>query len=698
MPARKQNGCDAALDEILSQSLLPMSASDLDDLIEGVAAAPIGHDPDAWMDLVDLEGDPRLRLPLARKLRTVRDRKTASLPASTRLARVRSILKRRRLAGFVVPRSDEHQGEYVARGSERLAWLTGFTGSAGTAVVLADRAALFVDGRYTEQSRHEVDVALFDIHHMIDEPLHGWIGQHLPAGARLGYDPWLHTSSQSASLTKACARARARAVPVTRNPIDEAWTDRPRAPISPVVPYDARFAGMPSAEKREMIAEQLRRERQDAAIISAPDSVAWLLNVRGGDVPFAPLVLAFAIVTADGIVHLFVDPRKLTKAARLHLGGDVRVLPPDALGETLDRFGSAGSVVRIDPNLTPYWAVLRLQRAGACLVDGMDPCALPKATKNAVEQDGIRAAHVRDGAALCRFLAWLDREAPGGSVTEITAADTLSAMRADNDLYRGASFPTISGAGADGAIVHYRVSKASDRPLKPDTLYLVDSGGQYLDGTTDVTRTVAIGRPNAEVRRRFTQVLKGHIAIASMRFPTGTCGPQLDAAARKALWEDGLDYDHGTGHGVGCYLCVHEGPQRISKLPNAIPLSPGMVLSNEPGYYKPGSYGIRIENLVLVVAAGRPHGGDHELLGFETLTQAPIDLRLVEPELLTASEKQWLDDYHARVRSTIEPLIDHETAAWLKAATRAVTAHGSLQCAVEGSLAISECALNEGRY
>jgi Xaa-Pro aminopeptidase len=424
-----------------------------------------------------------------------------------------------------------------------------------------------------------------------------------------------------------------------------------------------------SADKRQQLARELTGRQQQAAVLTQPDGIAWLLNIRGADVPFSPLTLAFAILHADASVELFVDREKVTAAARAHLGAAVTIAPPEAFVPALQRLGESGATVAVDPELTPAAAVQQLEKAGASLAFRPDCCALPKAVKNPVELAGIRAAHVRDGVALCRFLAWLAAKAPAGRVSEIDAVERLAAFRAMGQHYRGPSFPTISGAGSNGAIVHYRVTEASNRCLEPGTLYLVDSGGQYLDGTTDVTRTVAIGNPDERARVRFTQVLKGHIALARAVFPKGTTGAQLDTLARVALWRAGVDYDHGTGHGVGAYLGVHEGPHRISKQPSPVPLACGMVMSNEPGYYQPGAYGIRIENLVTVVPAAGGEDAELEMLAFETLTLAPIDLALVCEDLLTVEERDWLDAYHRRVRDELSPLLDAATAAWLEAAT-----------------------------
>ena len=588
-----------------------------------------------------------------------------------RLGDLRDELKRRDLDGFILPRSDEHQGEYVARKSERLAWLTGFTGSAGLGIVLTDKAAVFVDGRYTLQAEKEVDGGLFEHCHLTDRPPADWIAANLAPGARLGFDPWLLTPVQATRFQAACKKAGGELVASDGNPVDAVWTNQPAAPLSPVVAHDAAFAGDSSADKRRRIADALKADKAGAVVLTAPDSIAWLLNVRGGDVPFSPLALSFAILYADASAELFMDGRKLAPGTADHLGADVKTLEPDTFGPALDRLGKDGKTVRVSADTAPLWVFDRLEKAGAVIDRGDDPCQLPKAIKTAVQIDGIRAAHRRDGASLTRFLAWLDGEAAKGSLMESACADKLESLRRENDHFQGLSFPTISGAGANGAIVHYRVSEETDAPLRPKSLYLVDSGAQYLDGTTDVTRTIAIGEPTDEMRRNFTLVLKGHIALATARFPEGTTGSQLDTLARLPLWRAGLDYDHGTGHGVGHFLGVHEGPQRISKRPNRVALAPGMVVSNEPGYYKVGAYGIRIENLVTVVQV--EGGAEKPLLGFETLTLAPIDRALVVADMLDGAEAAWLDAYHARVVDEITPLVDEATAEWLAEAAAPIS-------------------------
>ena len=584
------------------------------------------------------------------------------------LTLLRQELRRRRLQGFLVPRADEHQGEYVPPSAERLAWLTGFTGSAGFAIVLEDQAVLFVDGRYTLQAAAEVDRSLFQFRHLHDDPPNRWLAKTLPAGTRVGYDPWLHTPDVVELMVQACRAAKAKLVPVRSNPLDAVWRDRPAPPTAPLVLHPLEFAGRDAAEKRAEIAEMLTRDKVDTAVLTKPESIAWLLNIRGGDVPFAPMPLAFALIHADQTVDLFVDPKKLSAPVVDHLGPAVRLAPPDMFGAALD--GLAERTVRIDTATAPAWAQDRLVAARVTLDKGIDPCEVPKACKNAVELAGSRRAHQRDGIALARFFAWLDGAIDAGDVTEITAAETLAEFRRAGAHFRSQSFPTISGAGPNGAIVHYRSTAATNRKLAAGQLYLVDSGAQYLDATTDVTRTIAVGAVGAEERRRFTLVLKGHIALATARFPEGTTGSQLDALARRALWNEGLDYDHGTGHGVGSYLGVHEGPQRIGKQSSGQPLLPGMVISDEPGYYKAGAYGIRIENLVAVkrweAVSERP------MLEFEVLTLAPIDLALVDTALLDAQEIAWLNAYHARVREALTPDLDAATAAWLERATREI--------------------------
>jgi len=588
-----------------------------------------------------------------------------------RLARLRAELKKRGLDGFLVPRADEHQGEYVPPHAERLRWLTGFNGSAGLAIVLLDKAAIFIDGRYTLQVRSQVDTDAFAPKHLIDEPPARWIEENLPKGAKLAYDPWLHTVDAVTRYRAAAEKAGASLVAVESNPLDAVWNDQPAPPTAPVEPHHLNYAGEAVADKLKRLSAQLKKDGVEAALLTMPDSIAWALNIRGQDVSHSPLPLSFAILHADAKAELFIDPRKLSDATRAHLGNQIAISPPDELLSALDVLGAANANVLVDPATCASLLFDRLVGAGAQVKRGADPCELPKACKNEAELHGMRKAHERDGLALTRFLAWLAHTSAKGGLDEITAAKKLESFRAETGELKDLSFDTISGAGEHGAIVHYRVTSGTNRQLKPGELFLLDSGAQYLDGTTDVTRTIAIGTPDAEQRDRFTRVLKGHIAIATARFPEGTSGAQLDALARLALWKSGLDYDHGTGHGVGSYLSVHEGPQRISKI-SSVPLKPGMILSNEPGYYKTGAYGIRIENLLVVSAPANIEGGERPMMGFETLTLAPIDLNLVERALLTDEEADWLNAYHRRVREAHEMHLDAETANWLEQATRAI--------------------------
>jgi len=585
-----------------------------------------------------------------------------------RVAALRTELARRGLTGFVVPRADRHQNEYVPPSEERLEWLTGFTGSAGVAVVLMERAALFVDGRYTLQAREQVDTSLFEIAHLIETPPDQWLEQNLARSDRLAYDPWLHTLDGAEKLAKACAAAGATLVAIEPDLIDALWTDRPPPPLGPVTLHDIRFAGEEAATKLAQIRPELGKLKADALVVSDPHAVAWTFNIRGSDVQHTPLPLAFAVVPREGRPALYLDGRKLSNEVRDRLETLTDLREPADFARDLATLGKEHKTVRLD-QATAADALARLVTShGGKVSRGPDPIALMKAVKNAVEIEGARAAHRRDGAAVARFLAWLDRAAPGGRLTEIEAVEALESFRRESGLLKDVSFPTIAGAGPDGAIVHYRVTRKTNRLIAPGELFLIDSGGQYEDGTTDITRTVAVGEPSADMRERFTRVLKGHIAIARAVFPEGTTGAQLDPLARQFLWAAGLDFDHGTGHGVGSYLSVHEGPARLSKL-GTTALKRGMILSNEPGYYKAGHYGIRIENLVLVVEAPAVAGAEKPLNAFETLTVAPIDRRLVLRELLTAEEARWLDDYHARVAATLAPLVDAETRAWLEAAT-----------------------------
>ena len=587
-----------------------------------------------------------------------------------RLAALREQLKADRLDGFVVPLTDEHMSEYVGTYAQRLAWLTGFEGSAGTAAVLPAEAAIFVDGRYTLQVRSQVSASEWSYQSVPETSVSDWLKDHAPEGARIGYDPWLHSREWVRRASDALRSRGAELVPVERNPIDKIWDDRPEASKARLVVHPDRYAGRSSAEKRQDIADWLTDKGADAAVLSALDSIAWTFNVRGADVSRTPVALAFALVRSDGTADLFVAGEKVEADVRQHLGNGVRLREREEFEAALAEL--SGKTVAVDPERAVAAIFDALERAGAEILAVRDPTVLPRATKNPAEIAGHRAAQARDGAALSRFLKFVDDEAPGGELDELTASDRLEALRRQHGELRDLSFDTISGAGPNGAIVHYRSSEKTNRKLEPGSLYLVDSGGQYVDGTTDVTRTVAIGQPTEEMRDRFTRVLQGHIAVATALFPKGTRGGQLDSFARRPLWEAGLDYAHGTGHGVGSFLSVHEGPQRIapagsSQAGGDEPLVPGMLLSNEPGYYTSGESGIRIENLVLVVER-EIDGAEKPMLGFETLTFAPIDRRLIVAEMLSPEEIAWLNCYHAHVLAKIAPQMEGAELAWLCAA------------------------------
>ncbi|WP_313801108.1 aminopeptidase P family protein [Sphingobium sp.] len=583
-----------------------------------------------------------------------------------RLKALRAQLARDRLDGFVVPLTDEHMSEYVGAYAQRLAWLTGFQGSAGSAVVLPEEAAIFVDGRYTLQVREQVDGAHWQYESVPQTSVAAWLGDHAPVDGRIGYDPWLHTRAWVKAASEALAERGAELVAVDTNPVDAVWPDRPAPSDAKLVVHEDRYAGQPAAEKRQAMADWLTAKHADAAVLSALDSLAWTFNIRGKDVERTPVALAYAIVHADATADLYVAPEKIDEAVVKHLGNAVQVHDRSRFAQALTQF--AGKTVAADPERAVAAIFEALDAGGATVLSLRDPAVLPKAVKNPVEIAGHKAAQARDGAALSRFLHWIAVEAAGGGVDELSAAARLEAFRKETGLLEDLSFDTISGAGPNGAVVHYRAEEKTNRPIEPGSLYLVDSGGQYRDGTTDVTRTIAIGTPTEEMKRRFTLVLKGHIALGRAQFPKGTRGGQLDVLARQFLWAEGLDYAHGTGHGVGSFLSVHEGPQRIATFGGGDEaLQPGMILSNEPGYYKTGEYGIRIENLVLVEARDVP-GAEREMLGFETLTFAPIDRHAIAVELLTREERAWLDAYHAKVLEVVGPQLEGAALDWLEAA------------------------------
>ena len=587
-----------------------------------------------------------------------------------RLKALREQLKADQLDGFVVPLTDEHMSEYVGSYAQRLAWLTGFEGSAGSAVVLPQEAAIFVDGRYTLQVRSQVDGSHWSYQSVPETSVAEWLKEHAPQCGKIGYDPWLHSRDWVRKATESLAARGAELVAVEQNPIDKVWSDRPEASKAHLAVQAEKYTGRSSADKRQEIADWLTEQGADAAVLSALDSIAWAFNVRGQDVSRTPVALAFALVRSDGTADLFVNPEKISAEVQQHLGNGVRLHDRNAFEAALGEL--QGKTVAVDPERAVAAIFEALDKAGAKIIPVRDPTILPKAIKNAVEIAGQKSAQHRDGAAIARFLRWVETEAPKGDVDELEASDHLEALRREDPDLRDLSFDSISGAGPNGAIVHYRSSEKTNRKLEMNSIYLIDSGGQYLDGTTDITRTVVVGEPTDEMRDRFTRVLKGHIAVATAVFPKGTRGTQLDSFARRPLWEAGLDYAHGTGHGVGSFLSVHEGPQRISPAGSAQaggdePLRPGMILSNEPGYYKTGEYGIRIENLVLVVDKS-VEGAEKEVLGFETLTFAPIERRLVKKEMLSASELTWLNAYHTEVLAKIGPRLQGEDLAWLERA------------------------------
>ena len=584
-----------------------------------------------------------------------------------RLKALREELARRKLRGFVVPRADQQQNEYVAPSEERLAWLSGFTGSAGLAVVLDNEAALFVDGRYTLQAAKQVDREAWTIEPLVEPPPESWLAKHLHHGDRLGYDPWLHTPAAAERIAAACTRAGAELIAVQSNPIDTIWADRPPPPLAPISVHGSQFAGEAEADKLDSIRAEIGKLAVDALVLSDSHAVAWTFNIRGGDVAHTPLPLSYALVPKAGRPTVFIDHRKLSNATRDHLERTADVREPQELAAQLTALAQSSASIALD-SATAADALSRLiKAAGGKAVPGNDPTSLLKAVKNATEIAGTRTAHRRDAVALARFLAWVDREAPKGALTEIDTVAALETFRRESGLLKDVSFPTIAGTGPNGAIVHYRVTRNSNRRIAPGDLLLVDSGAQYEDGTTDVTRTIAVGEPTAEMRNRFTRVLRGHIAIARAVFPDGTTGAQLDTLARQFLWQAGLDFEHGTGHGVGSYLSVHEGPARISKL-GSTPLKRGMILSNEPGYYKTDAFGIRIENLELVTAT-EIAGAEKPMNAFETLTLAPIDRRLIDVKMLSDAEREWLNAYHARVRDEVRPALDDTDKLWLDIAT-----------------------------
>jgi Xaa-Pro aminopeptidase len=580
---------------------------------------------------------------------------------------IRQQLTHMGLDGLFVPHEDEWQNEYLPDCTERLSWATGFTGSAGAAIIMRENAFLFSDGRYTIQAETQTAAELIERRDLVEAGPAVWLKTDAPKGAKIGYDPKLVAPDMLARLADAAKDAGVTLVALDANPIDLAWDDRPAEPTAEIVAHPESFSGEASASKRSRIGEKLTRDGIDASVLTAPAALAWLFNIRGQDVTRTPLPLGSAILRADGTATLFVKPEKVTPALRGFLGNEVSIGSDADFAAALADM--AGQRVLVDPALSSAHVFSTLEAGNAQIVRGQDPTVMPRATKNEVEIDGTRRAHARDGAALVRFLHWFDQESPKDYLTEIDVCKKLEEFRIETGALQDLSFDSISGAGPNGAMCHYRVTSETNRKLDQDSLFLIDSGGQYLDGTTDVTRTIAVGTPSDEMKDRFTRVLKGHIALSRVRFPKGTTGSALDALARMPLWEVGLDYDHGTGHGVGSYLGVHEGPHRIAKMPNFVGLEAGMIVSNEPGFYKTDGYGIRIENLQFVTAAAEIDGGEKAMLGFETLTLAPIDSRVIEVSMLSPVERDWLNGYHARVLAEIGPRVEGEVLAWLKAAT-----------------------------
>ena len=591
---------------------------------------------------------------------------TKTVSQGQRLTAFRQVLKSRKLDGFFVPRTDEFQGEYVTASAERLLWLTGFSGSSGMALVGLQRAALVVDGRYTVQAAKETKGLAIELMPPEAARLAAFLAK-IKSGSSFGYDPWVTSVSEARRLNKMIGDAGSKLVSTPANLVDAVWTNRPEPPQALVYHQPQKFSGQATTAKLALLGEALKSRGCECAVLTDPHSVAWALNIRGSDVACTPIALLRALVFKNGTARLFVDKHRCSAEVLTDFGKSVSLIKPDQFEVALARLGGKKQKVMIDPNLCPEALRVLLQEAGVDILEDQDPCMLPRARKNAIEQAGARKAHVRDAAALSNFLCWLDAAARQGGLTEIAAQDKLETFRRATGKLQDLSFGTISASGPNAALPHYHAVGKTGRRLRPGEIYLIDSGGQYRDGTTDVTRTVIVGDPTVNMKRHNTLVLKGMIAVSMALFPVGTTGIQLDALARAALWQQGFDFDHGTGHGVGSYLSVHEGPARISKAAT-VALEPGMILSNEPGYYLKGKYGIRIENLLLVKPAAKPKGGDKAMLSFETLTWAPIDKRLIDEELLTKTEIHWLDDYHAEVARKLGSLVNEDVRPWLEAA------------------------------
>jgi len=667
---------DANLEKLLKAAGETRSLPEVKATLEGILAAPEDiAAPARWLTLFKTNTEAAQQL-TALKAEMQDHQKTSS---QDKLADLRAEMAKRGIDGFYIPRADEFHGEYVPERAERLAWATGFTGSAGSAVVLKEKGGFFTDGRYTLQARKQVDGSDFDICSTAADqqptptitPME-WIEKNLPKGAKFGIDPWIQTANEVKSIKAAVEKAGGTLVFVDSNPLDAAWKVRPAMPLSPVVAQPLQYAGKASDEKRKALADTLKAKGADALAISLPEETCWLLNVRGGDVPCTPFALSYAIAHKDNTVDWFIDQRKITDETRKWVGPDVRIHDIAEFQHSLAALAKKGKKVWVDPGSAPIKAQTIVTDNGGTVHAERSPLQLMKALKNDVEIAGMAACHIRDGAALTRFMAAIAEPGAAAKFDEISASDLLESYRAEGDKFRGLSFETISGAGGNGAIIHYRSTPETSQPILAGPVYLVDSGGQYLDGTTDVTRTLAVAKPTAEMKENFTRVLKGHIQVAMSEFHAGTTGDKLDVKARAALKEVGLDYAHGTGHGVGSYLSVHEGPAGITPTSNSVPLEPGMILSNEPGYYKEGAYGIRLESLVVVIDTGKKDTDGKNLLGFKTLTMAPIDTNMVEPSLLTADEMKWLNSYHAEVQKNLLPLLeksDPKAVAFLKKAT-----------------------------
>lgn len=567
--------------------------------------------------------------------------------------------------GLLVPMTDEYQSEYVTPSARRLEWLTGFSGSAGEAVILLDRAFLFVDGRYILQAQKETNADQITVIQTPNARAGDWLFAALPNGARIGYDSWLHTPDEIKKMAATCAKSGAKIVPLPYNPIDTLWTDRPKEETQWAVYLPEAYTGQDSTSKIADVTASLGMDQDDALILTAPESICWLLNVRGRDIPYTPVVQSFAVLYKNGVVDWFVNPDKVQAHLKSKLSPVVEVKHPDLMAVTLDALGIQKARVQLDMTLSPAWIYERLSAAGALIHSKEDPCIIRKACKNTTERNGAVNAHIKDGIAMCRFLAWFDKEAPKGCLKEMDAVRKIAEFREDNPLYRGESFATIAASEKNAAYIHYHTSDRNNAPIRNNAMFLIDTGAQYLDGTTDITRTVAVGEVSALEKKRYTQVLKGHIAIAAIAFPEGTTGSQLDILARQFLWRDGVDFAHGTGHGIGSYLCVHEGPQRISRGVGRVALMPGMLISNEPGYYKADAFGIRLENVVMVEPLPPTEGAEIKTLGLSTLSLAPFDRRLIDKAQLTPREKAWVDGYHARIRRIISPFVDEQTSEWL---------------------------------